>query len=205
MRMSVKLTMEGVKRHVRTVKAHTSAPAEWEQLWLMMACLVKVIFNAYILQVIMQFITAALPLSLVLINSSPRISSSGTAIEFLPSKPLRSASCTILRSTSVDCKGHDNGYIIGRSWATIFQKFGCILYWFHLIAGSSGEARFPSLTPGYHRLRIIARATTGERYVLRRAIFICMGISQRPRVEWELICMELLDWTVTTVVRTVMK
>ena len=42
------------------------------------------------------------------------------------------------------------------------------------VSGFSGRARFYNLEPGYHRVRIAARATTGELHVLRRTMFICM-------------------------------
>ena len=52
-------------------------------------------------------------------------------------------------------------------WETLSMTF---------LLGSSGRARFQNLTAGYHILRVVAKATTGERAVVKRTIFICMQI-----------------------------
>lgn len=86
------------------------------------------------------------PLSLRLINSSPRMHGGDISVEFIPSRSLKSAQCSIidvlnLNRSTVDC--------------------------------SSGRVRFQGMSSGLYRLRIIARDSTGERVVERRTLFVC--------------------------------
>ena len=102
------------------------------------------------------------PLQISLANNSSRIAGSSVSVDVNVSKPTQSLTCHLRRvgrefSTAQDCESILTNY---------GSNFRFAIH-FHLPIGSSLNIMYPNLDSGNYVLRVVGRAVTGERAVMR--------------------------------------
>ena len=110
-----------------------------------------------------------LPLQILLINDSPRIVGRSVSVDVNVSKPTQSLTCH-LRQVGQELSNVQDCESVCDSESLAYSCFHFAIH-FHFL-GSSLSITYPNLNSGKYVLRIVGRAVTGERAVLRTEFLI---------------------------------